>query len=1037
MGDIARGYACLGIDLGPNSVGWALIGSNGNNSGEIVSTGVRAFEAGLDELEKDGRGKSRNVNRREARQIRRGLDRRARRITKLAGILMRAGMFPECEYSNKSERHAILEKLDKEVGSPYQLRARALDEKLSAHELGRALYHLGQRRGFRKTERGFRKAEAKKDEDLGKVKSGISELDKLIEGAGARTLGEYFSTIDSVQRIRCKYTSRKMYGHEFEMIWKAQRDFRPDVLTDELKAEVHRAIFYQRPLKSQKHLIGQCELEIGRKRAPWAVLQAQRFRYLQQLNNLRVEEAPDRETPELTDEERQKLIPLFENQREITFGKMRGILKLRGTKFNLELRGEKKLKGNSTTAKLTAVFGQERWDAMSEVERDHVIDDVRSIVKEETLRKRGCDTWKLDEESARKLSRITLEEGHCNFSRQALKRILPRLEQGQPLMTAIRELYPDRWSRAGKAHDALPPVRSEYLPELRNPIVERTLTELRKVVNAIIGEHGKPDMIRVELGRDLKQSAKNRAETTKRMRNNEKRRGAAADLIAHETKIENPSRDDILKVLLAEECDWTCPYTGKRISVPSLIGEHPQFDIEHIIPFSRCLDDSYLNKTLCEAVENRDVKKNRTPHETYGGTDKWDDILDRVRRFKGNTRNAKFRKFQATTEDVRNMLDSFTSRQLNDTRYASRLARQYLGLLYGSLTDDGIDPDGKRRVHATSGQATAYLRGEWGLNAILGDGPGKTRDDHRHHAVDAVVTAMTSPGAIKNLSDAAGRAIRERRRRFGKVEAPWTGFKDDVRQSIDSLIVSHRLSRRVRGAMHKETFYGNPHTDENGKKQVHIRKPLDSLSKKDVANIVDDAVRDAVLRKLADDTGDPKKVFADTANHPLLYTRNGDTVPIHRVRVKKALSTFRVGEEGRGRNVAPSNNHHMEIIEILDDKGKTVKWDAEVVSLFEAKQRLRRGERVVKTDHGPKTCFLFSLANGDIIDLDGEDGTRGLYRIRSLYEDKRIRRIDINDARKIGDISRKGQLMPPNRLRERNCRKVTIDPIGRIRWAND
>src|SRR5690606_32086195 len=156
-------------------------------------------------------------------------------------------------------------------------------------------------------------------------------------------------------------------------------------------------------------------------------------------------------------------------------------------------------------------------------------------------------------------------------------------------------------------------------------------------------------------------------------------------------------------------------YTGKPISMRSLFGDTPHFDVEHIIPYSRSLDNSFANKTLCYHEENRSVKRGRTPFEAYGSDPaRWEAILERVRRFarRGNKSNPKLRKFrQDTLED----LDECTQRQLIGPRYAWREAAEYLGLLYGGA----IDPSGKRRVQVSRGKVTAALRNAWKLNGIL------------------------------------------------------------------------------------------------------------------------------------------------------------------------------------------------------------------------------------------------------------------------------------------------------------------------------
>src|SRR5690606_34050679 len=122
----------------------------------------------------------------------------------------------------------------------------------------------------------------------------------------------------------------------------------------------------------------------------------------------------------------------------------------------------------------------------------------------ETLERRGREVWGLEEEKAREFADTRLPDGYCRFSRRALANLLPHLEEGLNIQLAIEKAYPDH-RRLDQAHDLLPPVK-DVLPDLTNPAVIRTLTELRKVVNAILKRHGRPAVIRVELARDLRRS---------------------------------------------------------------------------------------------------------------------------------------------------------------------------------------------------------------------------------------------------------------------------------------------------------------------------------------------------------------------------------------------------------------------------------------------------------------------------------------------------------------------------------------------------
>lgn len=1021
----------LGLDIGPNSLGWVLLDASEKR---ILGAGVRVFEAGLNSLEKDGKGESRNLERRNARTIRRQIERRSRRLVKVAHTLQAAGLLPAGDVTAGDARHSYFEALDAQLENPYELRAKALKAKLKPHELGRALYHLAQRRGFQ----SGRKESAKGDDGDGVVYESIG---KLASEMGKKTLGEYFAKLNAHEdRIRTRYTSRPMYEDEFSRIWEAQKMHHPKILTDDLSKKVHHAIFYQRPLKSVKHLVGKCELEKDQRRAPWALLDAQRFRYMQKLIDLKIAGKDGRD---LTPEERAILIEHLESHEEMTFAKARELLgfkakKKDAVKFNLEEGEEKKLIGNRTAGKLAKVLGEEKWTALSVDERNALVEDIRSIVKPETLKQRAMKHWGLDETTADALCAVKLPADYCNFSRKAIASLLPLLEQGISLNTAIKQLCPDRYAYQGKPSSELPPLlecEDPSLSEMRNPIVMRSLAETRRVMNAVIAKHGKPDEIRIEMARELRQSSKQRAETTKRIRFNEKQRKEACEKIVRETGVTEPTYTDILKVLLADECGWICPYSGKPISVLALIGAHPQFDIEHIIPYDRCLDDSYANKTLCDADENRNIKKGRTPYEAYHGSAKWDEIVKRVEGFQGNSAKGKLFRFKADDEEVDKFIARFTSRQLNDTRYSSKVAKKYLGLLYGGVNDDGIDKQHKRRVHATSGSVTSILRRAWGLNGILGDGE-KTRDDHRHHAVDAIAIALTDQSYVKALNNAATDAQeRMKKARSVKLSEPWDGFLEQAREAVNGIKVSHRVDRRVRGALHEQTFYAPPKEDDKGKKLTIVRKELKAISPKDVAAIPDPQIRQVVKDKLAElGQSDPAKAFKDTANLPRL--KNGYVIKsVHILRPGEAL--IPVGNEPhRQRYVMPDRNHHMEIVETRDKKGN-MKWEGFVVSMLEAHRRLGKKQPVIKLDQGEGKGLLFSLAGGDAIQLEKEKGKPELFIVRSIGQNTQIRFVPIQDARTLEKIGKAGLTAYPEGLRKWNCKKVAVNALGEVHYQND
>jgi CRISPR-associated endonuclease Csn1 len=999
---------------------------------------------------------------RTARLIRRQHWRRGRRLKKIFNLLKSYGLLPEGPVSSPEERQDYLNRVDNSILDslwfrgrssdrafaepgqvmPYILRAAALDEPLEPHFLGRAFYHLAQRRGFL-SNRAETSTTSDEKEEEGKVKSGITELQKSMETSGARTLGEYFARQNpDGQRIRQRWTSRAMYEHEFDAIWASQVRFHPRLLTSERKKILRMALFSQRPLKVQKYLIGECELEPGERRAGRYLLLSQRFRMLQKANDLRIL-ANDGSERRLTADERNKLLEALELGGDQTFPAIRKLLGLnKTTHFNLEEGGETKLPGNRTASQMYSAFG-DRWLGMSAPEKDFAVEYLHGFQRTDKLRPAAMRKFSLDETAAEKFASVKLEADYFGLSRRAMEKLLPSLEEGASYADAQFNAYGEREEH--QLVDLLPPV--EQWRAIRNPGVTRSLTQLRRVVNAIIRQYGRPMEIRIELARDLRQTKTQREKTWKKNRENQRSRDKAAKRILDEVGLSQPSNDDIRKVLLAEECNFMCPYSGRTISMSALVGRESQYDIEHIIPFSRSLDNSFANLTLCYHEENRNVKRNQTPMEAYASDpERFQEILGRVKGFRPDFAREKLRRFQMTTAEVEEMMKDFTSRQLNDTRYATRLAGDYLALLYGGR----VDANGTRRIRATAGQVTAFLRNEWKLNAILQDGPTgnggavpKSRDDHRHHAVDAVVTALTDDGTIQALSRAAERAPLERRRRFAVLEGPWPNFAETVRDQIETVVVSHRAQKKVSGALHEETLYSAPRGREAANVR-RVRKPLGNLSKSEVNEIADPRVREIVLAKLRElGTQDPGVAFKQPGNLPFLPASDGRPIPIKSVRIIKKLPTFPLGSGRATRYVASESNHHIEIFAELDKDGNEVEWDGDVVSLSEAQRRLRLHQPIIQRQSVPDRKFLFSLSPGEVIVCDSNSGDRAFFVLRKMSHlstgQIQLGFAPIRDSRqaKIMQAGRAWLWAGPESLRTRHARKVSVGPLCDVSESHD
>ena len=957
----------------------------------------------------------------------------------------RADLLPTSDANDSAARHEVLHQLDQQLREkfptnasptaahvlPYMLRAKAATESVERYELGRALYHLAQRRGFLSN----RKAAEKTDEDQGVIKSEIRGLTEILKSSG-ETLGQYLAAQDPVsgeRRIRQRWTSREMYQNEFVQIWGTQSAVLG--LTLENQKELYKTLFFQRPLKSQKGLVGKCELEPGRRRAPLALPIAQEFRILQTVNHLRVR-FPSGELRELTIDEKQSLYEKLQTVSELSLAEARKRLgfKQKGTQFTLEESGEKKVLGNRTRAKLEPLFG-DRWSGMTDAERDLLVLEVLHFQKPSALERRAVKAWGLSREAAEQLSEVRLEAAYARHSVPALEKLVNKMSDGLAYSNARQTAYPESFE-AGDPVDELPPV-TKAKPDLRNPAVCRALTELRKVVNALIKRYGKPEKIRIELARDLKKSRKERQHATDRIREQTKRREAAVQRIVATLPnfaVKRGFDPAVEKVLLAEECNWRCPFTDKTISMADLVGANPQFDVAHIYP-RRYLDDSYANKTLCYHEVNRHRMHDLLPYQAFGsnteakgGVLAWKTILSNVRTFQGTAARIKLERFER--EDVP---DDFVSSQLNDTRYNSVVAAEYLGWLYGGQWD----LEGIRRIEPITGGITALLRTCWGLF--------KSRDNHTHHALDAIVLGLTDPGTVAQLQRQAEIAS-ARGIRLTKVEdfpAPWPAFPQQVQQRLDEINISFRMDHRLGGLLHALTNYSAPIPAPGGKKdQRHVRCPLRTLSDKDISGdaIVDPAIRRIVQEKLESlgGGGDPKKLFVEPANHPVMTTKDGRRIPIHKVRLKVGAKPRAVGKGTTERHVASgaNSNHHVVIVAVLDAKGKETKWEEHVVSRLEANARQSaeakaRGETIIQREWGPERRFKFSFMPNDVLSILDENGMRQLYRVANISSGDHELRLH-SDARESTELRKSGQRirMTCEKLRKGHAFKVVISPLG-------
>jgi len=976
----------LGLDLGSNSIGWALLEEINGEAHSIINIGSRIFTKAVEEKVPTPK----NVKRRDMRLGRRVLQRRARRKQRMLNYLVSLNLL-----SNELQRNYQPEVILNKLGDPYELRNKALDEKLTRYELGRVLLHFVARRGFLSTKKQvagdliddpdtiayLNEIDDKptKDKEEGAFKADINDVRQAINDSGARTLGEYLYKLEKggCKRNRSHEgghlrTDRAMYKDELDLIWQQQRQYfsnLPDDFMEDNKG-VKEIIFYQRPLKLKKDRIGKCSLEPKNNRASMARLEVQRFRYLQDVNNLQYFERQTEQWLAITQVDKGKLVEYFERHSTITITTLKKLLGFdKLTKINLEA---KNLKGNVTACEVRSVLS-DQWDNYSNTEQFNLVEDLLSIKKKSALKARLIKHWSLSTEIAIKLCLLEFEPSHSNLSLKAINKLLPFLQQGL--------IYSKKDHQTGELGALQAAGYSDEIKEQEicnklgapletsNPIVNKAMHELKRVVNALIKEYGKPDTIRIEMARDLEMNTKRYKENEARQNKNKKANEEAVEAYQGLNLGKYLNYDDKIKYRLWEEQNRRCAYSNEAIPLNSVFSS--TVEIDHILPFKKSLDDSYMNKVLCYVVENRN-KADRTPKDAWSGNmEKWLQITQAISKWKGV--DSKVKRFHQTEEDLQKR--DFISSQLNDTRYISKLALDYMAELVG-----------QSNVSVTKGFVVSQIRHQWGFNDLIGEVEKKDRTDHRHHAIDAVVIAATSRSLYT-------KSVKQIERDKLKIEPPYPEIRNELAECLEQTIISHASHRKLSGGLHEETGAG--YIEKHGG-LVYRKNLAPDFTVKNANQIVDSTIKLMVLKHLEQYDNDPKKAFADNIK---VMHKDGKT-PIKRVRVLQSKTTLKkleknkVGIKDKSGNVfkymSYGNMHHVEIIK----NKETGKYKGEFITMMQASHRAKgiqsklnpegRKQPLVNAQHGDEWEFIMALHINDLVSIKAGNGKRKFYRIQKL-----------------------------------------------------
>lgn len=852
----------LGLDLGIASTGYALVDIDENR---IIKAGVHLFETAEDPKT----GASLAAPRREARSARRRLARRRMRLDSVLNTLKNFE-FQDVDRITETKKPQHLSY------NPWQLRSKGLERQLTDLEFGIAVYHLAKHRGFRSSRLDNSTQDDKeKKEKVGKMKKSLGNLESDFDASTSPTIGHYlFELFKHSGRARNKAGDyaltvlREWTQKELESLCEKQSTLGHQKVTQKLREQLDQIIFLQRPLKPAK--IGNCKLIPDEKRAVKNSFSAEQFIFWNQIINLRIDS--EQEARALTTDERRKVLEKSLEIEKLTFKQLRKLLHIDSQiAINLQRPADKdsktliEFKGYYTLRKAIEAIDKSLWQTMKD--QQDLLDHIATVLSiqfdeqkiEAELRKHTA-LEAADPALISKLCEITSFKGTVSLSLDAINILLPYMKEGEQYNNAVK---------MAKAEGKLPTETSDkhnYLPPVEktnNPVVDRALSQARKVVNAIIREYGSPKQIKIELARDVGKSRKERKQIENDNKKNEERNNQAKTALGV-MGINSPTKDIVDKYKLWIEQNKLCPYSGQEITQDDFKSDSVQVD--HIIPYSRSFDDSFQNKVLVFSSQNQN-KGNRTPHEWLSGKH-WQNFEDRVRdRYLDNKKKLKNLLIQEVDDTA------LINRNLNDTRWISLWFKDHI-----KETLVGIE-----RVDCTKGGITYTLR----RNLLL-DRP-KDRAHHSHHAEDAILISLASASLIQKITKDAQRKAYQGRQHTPILQQPWETFSEDVNRAISEVQITRMPNRKYSGAATKETIMSyrgapiisnatrlfNDFTISNtGQKTSKVVKRigLANVKLKTLESMVDlhrnQTLYTLLKQRLEDNKDDSKKAFAEPVYMP-------------------------------------------------------------------------------------------------------------------------------------------------------------------------
>lgn len=915
----------LGLFVDTTSINWTIIDLA---SSQLIDMGVRVFPAGCENFGSGKREVSRKHGRRLVRLRRIRYARIRTRKIYLLRILIQNKMCPmtlkQLAQWKNSKKFPVQSMTDWIALNPYQLRERGLHEKLSLEEFGRIFYQISCHRGYRFGERNLKLMDSVLSRgNPAENKIGYLQTQKEI---GQGTLGEYLNRIypapfssyrSPKQRIRNRICTLEMYFNEIHQLWKMQAQFyhtltddlRDQLIGDPLDVDPQGALFFQRPLKSQKHRVGNCLYEPKKTRCCVSSLVYQEVEAWKWTNSIKYNNGP------LLIKDAQKVVHYFLSHYRFKFEEIKSLLNLQHSN-NFNYKSDDHFKGSFINAELSRekYFGS-LWFDFDQTTKENIFHALYFFNSSQRLQLCAEEKFGLSSSAAKQFSKINVDKSYAPLSKMACHKILYFLRQGYPYKTAIfltgiRNALQSQWDDLSQQQqeqviqvalnlhrdctqlELIPKLKevfqgtfklqnfnpkklygfssvltqkpkinkipvnqafNDQILQLKNSTLIQSTFELRKVINALIDKYGPFEEVACELSVDLKVNRMQRyifrLDQKRILENNlryvEKLKPLGVNLIPMH----------VLKYSLWEECKQTCPYTGSEIPLEMLFTAHVQ--IVYIHPWSRSLNDNHLNKTLCfSSVADR--LKDRTPFEYFDEerVENWEAVKTRVAKLFANTHHhpASYKKFKRFIKKY-NYRD-VVKKQFNDQHQLSRSIGQIIGV---------ITP----KVSMIPGNITQHMIDEFLLMSIFPDR--KCVNDYRLNALKAYVNAYCKKEHIVFL---AQQKKYQRQLKKDKISLPNEHYLSQVKEKMMSILVSHRkpaktISKRsfwlkdhsnkvkvkaisVRGMLHKDSLYGK-RTPPMMTESNHIRRPLSSLRVvSQIDKIVDPVIRELVAKSVGE-----------------------------------------------------------------------------------------------------------------------------------------------------------------------------------------